>query len=157
MAVEALAGALILAGLAGVVVPVLPGVLLSWSGVLLWALWRQSGTGWAVLGAATAIMVLGSVVKYLVPGRRLRDAGVPWSSLAAGTLLGVVGFFVVPVLGLPLGFLVGVYAAERIRLNHADARSSTVAAIKGVGLSMVIELLTGLLIGVTWVAGLLLG
>nr|WP_284290737.1 DUF456 family protein [Angustibacter aerolatus] len=52
------------------------------------------------------------MVKYVLPGRRLKDAGVPWWTTLAGVALGVVGFFVVPVVGLLLGFVLGVYLAE---------------------------------------------
>jgi uncharacterized protein len=66
------AGIMILAGLVGVVVPVLPALPLVWGGVLVWALGRQDAAGWAVLLVATVIAVAGLIVKYLLPGRRLR-------------------------------------------------------------------------------------
>jgi hypothetical protein len=45
------------------------------------------------------------------------------------------------VVGLPLGFVLGVYAAERLRLRtHAAAWPSTVEAMKGTGLSVLIGL-----------------
>ncbi|MFN8080292.1 MAG: DUF456 domain-containing protein [Kineosporiaceae bacterium] len=157
MGITVLAGVLIVAGLIGIVVPVLPGLLLSWAGVLVWALSLRTGAAWTTLGIASAIMVLGTVIKYLVPGRTLREAGVPWSTLGLGTLLGIVGFFVVPVVGLFVGFVAGVYLGERVRLNdNSAAWPSTVAALRAVGLSMLIELLAGLLIAATWAAALIL-
>lgn len=157
MGITVLAGVLIVAGLIGIVVPVLPGLLLSWAGVLVWALSLRTGAAWTTLAIATTIMVLGTVIKYLVPGRTLREAGVPWSTLGLGTLLGIVGFFVVPVVGLFVGFVAGVYLGERVRLNdNSAAWPSTVAALRAVGLSMLIELLAGLLIAATWGAALIL-
>lgn len=157
MGITVLAGVLIVAGLIGIVVPVLPGLLLSWAGVLVWALSLRTGAAWTTLAIATTIMVLGTVIKYLVPGRTLREAGVPWSTLGLGTLLGIVGFFVVPVVGLFVGFVAGVYLGERVRLNdNSAAWPSTVAALRAVGLSMLIELLAGLLIAATWAAALIL-
>ena len=79
-----LAGLIMLIGLAGVVVPFLPGLALVWGGVLLWALLRQDAVGWATLAIATALLAAGTIAKYLLPGRRLREAGVPWSSLFLG-------------------------------------------------------------------------
>src|SRR3954449_6740464 len=93
----ALAGLIMLVGLAGVVVPFLPGLALVWGGVLLWAVLRHDALAWTTLAVATALLVAGTIAKYLFPGRRLREAGVPWSSLFLGGALGVVGFFVVPV------------------------------------------------------------
>ncbi len=69
-----------------------------------------------MLGIAVAVVALGSVAKYLLPGRQLRDSGVPGRTIVAGGVLGIVGFFVVPVVGLFVGFVLGIYAAELVRL-----------------------------------------
>src|SRR5687767_3982637 len=115
----AVAGLLILLGLAGVVVPVLPGLLLVWAGVLVWFLDDRDTQRMTVLIAVTLVLALGTVVKYLVPGRRLREAGVPWGTIALGALLGIIGFFVVPVIGLLLGFVLGVWLGEMMRLGDS--------------------------------------
>jgi uncharacterized protein len=152
-----LVGVAIAVGLAGVLLPVVPGLLLCWGAVLVWALVERTAVAWTVLTVATALFAVSQVVKYLVPGRRLRSAGVPWGSLAAGGVLGVVGFFVIPVVGMVLGFVGGVYGAERLRLRtHAAAWPSTVRALQAVGLSVLIELGAGLLIAATWLAAVLL-
>lgn len=152
-----LVGVAIAVGLAGVLLPVVPGLLLCWGAVLVWALAERTAVAWTVLTVATALFAVSQVVKYLVPGRRLRSAGVPWGSLAAGGVLGVVGFFVIPVVGMVLGFVGGVYGAERLRLRtHAAAWPSTVRALQAVGLSVLIELGAGLLIAATWLAAVLL-
>jgi uncharacterized protein YqgC (DUF456 family) len=151
-----LAGLAILVGILGVVIPVVPGLLLCWAGVLLWAIFADGGwPKWLVFAVATAIALLGTVVKYAWPGRNLRRGGVPNRSLAAGGLLGLVGFFAVPVVGLPLGFVLGVYLAERARLeDNRQAWPSTKHALKAAGLSMLIELFAGIIIGITWIIGL---
>jgi uncharacterized protein YqgC (DUF456 family) len=152
-----LVGVAIAVGLAGVLLPVVPGLLLCWGAVLVWALVERTAVAWTVLTVATALFAVSQVVKYLVPGRRLRSAGVPWGSLAAGGVLGVVGFFVIPVVDMVLGFVGGVYGAERLRLRtHAAAWPSTVRALQAVGLSVLIELGAGLLIAATWLAAVLL-
>ena len=144
--------ALVLAvGLVGVVLPVLPGLLLVWAGVLLWASEEGTALGWGVLAAATAVLLGSQVVKYLVPGRRLRSAGVPTRTLLAGAVLGVVGFFAVPVVGLLLGFVLGVWLAELTHLRSArPAWASTVHAIKAVVLSTAIELSAGFVVVAGW-------
>jgi uncharacterized protein YqgC (DUF456 family) len=149
----AVVGVAILVGLLGVLVPVLPGLLVCWAAVLVWALVERTVTAWVVLGVASALFAVSQVVKYVVPGRRMRGAGVPWRTLAAGGALGIVGFFVVPVVGAVLGFVGGVYGAERLRLgSHEAAWPSTVHALKAVGLSVLIELGAGLLIAAAWLA-----
>ncbi|MER6596196.1 DUF456 domain-containing protein, partial [Micromonospora purpureochromogenes] len=127
------------------------------SGVLVWALFGGAGPGrWAVLAAATVVAAGGTVVKYAWPGRNLKRTGVPTSSLLAGGLLGLVGFFVIPVVGLVLGFVGGVFGAERLRLGSNQlAWPATVQALKAAGLSMMVEFLAGLVVAALWVAGLL--
>jgi uncharacterized protein YqgC (DUF456 family) len=144
---------MILAGLVGVVVPVLPALPLVWGGVLVWALGRQDAAGWATVAVATVIAVVGLVVKYLLPGRRLRASGVPTSSMLAGGVLGVVGFFVVPVVGLVLGFVLGVYLSELHRVGAGPAWPATKAAVKAVGLSVLIELAAAVLAASVWAVG----
>lgn len=155
-AITVVAALLVVVGIVGIVVPILPGLVLTWAGVALWALATRGVVGWSVFFAATLVVVLGSVVKYLLPGKKLRESGVPWSTIAAGGVLGVVGFFVVPVLGLVLGFLAGIYLAEMVRLGgHEQAWPSTKRALVLTGWSILIELATGLLTAAIWVGGML--
>jgi uncharacterized protein YqgC (DUF456 family) len=152
-----LAAVLIVVGLAGVLIPLLPGPILIWVGIALWAFDRADVTGWAVLVVTSAILALGLVAKYLLPGRRLREAGVPWITLAFGVLLGVIGFFVIPILGLPIGFVLGVYLAELSRLgSNAAAWPSTRQAVTAVGISMLIEFGSGLLAAAVWLGAVIL-
>ena len=145
-------GLLMLVGLIGIAVPVLPGLFLVWAAVLIWAFAVRTSAGWVVLGIATVLALLGLLLQYLVPGRRLRTAGVTTTATMAGAALAVVGFFVIPVVGGFLGFALGVYLAERVkRGDHAMAWSSTRHALKAIGLSIGIELVTGLAIAATWV------
>ena len=147
-------GLIILVGIVGIVVPFLPGLLLVWAAVLVWAIESQGAAGWVVLGIATMLALTGALLQYLLPGRRMARAGVTTSSTVAGLVLGIVGFFVVPVAGAFLGFALGIYLAERIKLEtHSAAWPSTKQALKAVALSMGIELLTGLAIATTWLVG----
>lgn len=148
---EVLVGLAVLVGLVGVVVPVLPGALLVWAAILVWALVTQTTLGWAVLAVATVSVAAVQVVKYLVPERRLREAGVPRRSVVVGGLLGLAGFFLVPVVGLPVGFVAGVYLAERRRLRgHEAARRGTWLAMRAAGLSVLIELAGTLVAALGW-------
>ncbi|WP_066582426.1 DUF456 family protein [Cellulomonas timonensis] len=121
-----LVAALVIAvGLVGVVVQVLPGSVLVLAAVGVWAAF----TGGAV-----------------------RDwAGVPGSTLVWGGIAGVVGFFVVPVVGLPLGFVGGVYATQRVRDgDHATAWAATRAAVRATGITILVELAGALLATAAW-------
>jgi len=155
---EVLVALAILVGLVGVVVPVLPGLVLVFGAVLVWALESRSLTGWVVLAVVALLFAVGQVAKYLLPGRRLREAGVPASTMLAGGALGVVGFFVIPVVGVFLGFVLGVYLAELLRCrSHAAAWPSTLHALRAAGWSILIELAAGLLMAGAWALGVAAG
>lgn len=156
--VTLLCGLALAVGILGVIVPVLPGLVLCWAGVLAWALFADRGWGkWVVLALATLIALVGVVVKYAWPGRNLKRTGVPNRSLFIGGVFGLVGFFVIPVVGLILGFVLGIWVAERIRLGDSRlAWPSTTHALRAAGLAMLIELGAGLGIAFVWLAGLAL-
>ncbi|GAA4968415.1 DUF456 domain-containing protein [Pseudonocardia tropica] len=157
-ALAVVAGLMMLVGLAGIVLPVLPGPLLIVGGVAVWAVPRGDAVGWWVLGIAVLVTVAGQVAKYLLPGRRLKAAGVPTRTLFAGLVLGVVGFVVVPVVGLFLGFVLGVWLAELARLpDAATAWRSAREALTAVGWSILIELAAGLVTVAVWIGGLVVG
>ncbi len=150
---EILIAVLIAVGIAGIIVPVLPGTVLVLGAILVWALEIGTSTAWVVFAVATTLLAAGTVVKYLVPGRRLKASGVPNRTLLVGGVLAFVGFFVVPVVGLFLGFVLGIYLAERARVGAARAWPSTTAALKAVGVSILIELVAAAAAAATWVVG----
>lgn len=144
-------------GMVGIVVPLLPGTLLVFGAIAVWAVVEQNVTAWVTLGVVTAILGAALLIKYLWPMRRMRAADVRTMSLVAGGVLGVIGFFVIPVLGLVIGFVGGVYAAELgVRRDQRVAWASTVHAVKGVALSVGVELVGALLATVAWAVGVYL-
>lgn len=148
----------IVAGLVGTIVVVLPGILIVWASVLVWALVGENPYRWWVLGAATVIVAASTVLKYLVPGRRLTEAGVPGWTLALAGLGGVVGFFLIPVVGFFVGFVLGLLGAELVRLKDlAVAWPATKTALVAVGISVAVELFSGLVIAAVWVAAVVAG
>ena len=153
---ELLVGIAILVGLVGIVLPIVPGSILILSAILVWATEDGSRTAWIVFSVATVLLMSGAIVKYTIPGRSLKATGVPNRSLLAGGLLGVVGFFVIPVVGLLIGFVLGIYLSERHRVGADPAWPSTQAALKAVGVSILIELAAALLATTAWIAGAVL-
>ena len=140
-----IAGAQIVLGLAGIIIPVSPGTLLIGLALVGWAAITGGSTAWTAAAIVVILLGLGFVVKFAVPHRRLRDAGVPPSTIVVGAILGVIGFFAIPVVGLFIGFIGGVWLAEARRLGAPRAWPSTKAALMATGLSLLIELTSGLL------------
>ena len=150
---EVLVALAILVGLVGILVPILPGGVLILAAVLVWAIDVGGATAWSVFAVVALLLVAGTVVKYAVPGRRLRSSGIPSATTWFGVGLAIVGFFVIPVVGLFIGFVLGVYLAERRRVGAAAAWPSTKEALRAVGVSILIELAAGLIAALVWVAG----
>lgn len=153
---EVLLGGVIVLGLVGVVVQVLPGALLVLGAVVVWAVLEGTALAWAV--AVVAVLATGAalVVKYLLAGKHLKRAGVPNATLVWGGLAGIVGFFVVPVVGLPLGFVVAVYLVELGRLGERRrAWRATVAALQATGITILVELAGALVASGAWLVAVL--
>ena len=114
------------------------------------------GAKWGVFAAVTVIALFATIVKYAWPGRNLKRRGVSNWSIFLGGVLAIVGFFVVPIVGIVLGFVLGIFLAERVRLRDTGfAWQSTKHAVKAVGLSILIELGAALFIGVIWLIAVL--
>lgn len=144
-------GAAVVLGLAGIVVPVLPGLPLVLGGLLVWAIVGGHWLGWVALVVGVLVSVAAWVLMYYLPGKRLQAAGVPNRVILVAALAGIIGFFVIPVLGLPLFFVAAVYLQETLR--HGDARSSlpsTWQAVLAYGLSILIELTAGMVAATAW-------
>lgn len=157
-ALTVLTGLGIMVGLVGTVLVVLPGIIIVWASVLVWALLGDNPWRWWVLAVATTLLLLSTVLKYLVPGRRLAEAGVPgWTLLVAGAG-GVVGFFVIPVVGFFVGFVLALLGSELLRLRDVSAAwPATRTALAAVGISVAVELFAGLLMAASWATAVTLG
>ncbi len=156
-ALVALCAALIAVGLIGVIVPILPGLPICLAGVFVWAYFGEYGSlGWTIFGICAAWLVIGTVLKYVWATARAKRGGVPNRTLLVAGLLGLIGMFVIPVVGLFVGFVAGVWLMEAKRLGSTErAWPATLVALKAVGLAIAIELTAGALIGGTWLVGVL--
>ncbi|MFK5584024.1 MULTISPECIES: DUF456 domain-containing protein [unclassified Serinicoccus] len=138
---EILTLVLMAVGVLGIVVPVLPGLLIVVLAVLVWVLAEQSTLGWVVLGVAAVVYLAGLVLQWAVPGQRLRRAGVPTSTLVIAVVCAIVLGVLVPVVGLFLGFPLGIFLISLLRTrDRRKAWHATGHALRAVGLNILIEL-----------------
>lgn len=155
---ELLVGLAVLVGLVGIVVPVLPGSLLIGAGVLVWAAVTNTTAGWLVFAASATLLATGALVTWFVQARHTRAAGVPGRSLVAAGIAGIVGFFVIPVVGLLLFFPLGLFLAEYARLREPRrAWASALVGLRATGLGMIAELGLALAAAGVWLAAVLSG
>jgi uncharacterized protein len=154
--VTALALVVMVVGLVGVVVPVLPGLLLVWlagAGTMLYL--GTDPAGWTVAVLLTLLFAVGSGATIWLPARQGRRGGVPLRSLLAALLGAVVGFVVLPVVGFLVGAFVGLLVGEQQRLGDwPAARASVGQVLRAYGVGVIVELVVGVLMIATWLVAL---
>jgi uncharacterized protein YqgC (DUF456 family) len=149
-----LCAALILVGLAGTVLPALPGTALVLAGILLGA-WIDDFTrvGGLTLTLVAAIAVLAWTLDYVAALMGARKVGASKQALLGAALGTVVGLFMglVGVLFMPLvGAAVGEYLARR---DHRQAVKVGTATWLGMMLGMIAKVvLAFVMVGVFAVA-----
>ena len=85
---------------------------------------------------------------------RAGTCGVATGLSVVGGIVGIVGFFVVPVVGLILGFILGAMVSELVRgWSFEQAWRGAVAAMKAAGASMLVELSGALIATTIWLVG----
>lgn len=154
---EVLVGVAIFVGLIGIVVQVLPGAVLVLGGILVWAIFTGGVEAWVVFGIAAAAIAVAEVAQWLIAGKHLRKANLPWLTLAVGGIAGIVGFFVVPVIGLFLFFVGAIFLLEWARHKEVPAAwASTKAAVQATLITIGVQLIGSLIATGAWVVGLFL-
>jgi uncharacterized protein YqgC (DUF456 family) len=146
-------------GVVGTVVPVVPGLILVWAAALVYGLVAGFGiVGASAFALISALALAGIVIGVSLPKRAAASGGAAPSSMRVGALLAVVGFFVVPVIGLVLGGVLGVFLGEFVRTRDTGAAwHATVAAMKGFGIAAVVQVVVGLAMVAVWVLWVVLG
>lgn len=144
-------------GLIGTLVPLLPGLSLIWVTALVYGAVDGFGASGLIAFALITLLLGASVAaKIALPHRRARAGGAPTRTLLIGALAGLVGFFVIPVVGLALGAVLGVLAAEYQRTRDRSlAWASTKGVIVGMGLAAAVEFGAGVIMVVAWVGWVL--
>jgi uncharacterized protein YqgC (DUF456 family) len=98
----------------------------------------------------------GMLTGAVLTGKRLKERRIPNLSILVGVVAGIVGMFVIPVVGLFVGFAVGLLLSEFVRLrNFKDAAGASAAALKAMGLGMLAELGCAFGAGTVWSIGVI--
>jgi uncharacterized protein len=139
-------------GLVGTIIPMMPGLAVIWIAGLAYGLIGEFGTlGAGAFAAMTVLLAMGTVASYALPHRAGVLAGAGRTSLRLGIAGAVVGFFVIPVLGLPIGAVLGVLLGEQRRLGDwGEAWATTRKVVVGFGLGALAEFVAGVLMVASW-------
>jgi uncharacterized protein YqgC (DUF456 family) len=142
---------LMLLGMIGIIVPILPGIFLIWLGVALYV-WQ---TGFEVISISMfllmSILVLFAGTSDLwLPYFGAKKSGAAKRSYLLSTIGALVGSFIVPIIGTVVGFVLGLFIGEYWKHQNADtAVSVSWGGLKGWGIATLIQLVAGV-----WIIGL---
>jgi uncharacterized protein len=154
-----IAGIVMLVGLAGVFLPVLPGIELVWLAALGYGVFN----GFTVAGVIcflwiTILVAIGLSSDIWITGIGMKTSGTSLLAILVGGLLLLVGSLVfTPIVGVLLA-IVGVVAVEWLRhRNWKKAIQSAGTAIAGCGLSYGFKFVVGLMMMAIWVLWVVIG
>ena len=118
-----LTAALMLVGLIGCIIPVLPGPLLVLLGAFVYA-WHTDYTvvSWAVLGVLAGLTLFSQLLDYLASMIGAKKFGAGKWGMAGALVGGVAGLFSAGVLGIIIGPFIGAIVFELA--GGKDFRSS---------------------------------
>jgi uncharacterized protein YqgC (DUF456 family) len=156
-----LAVAFILVGVVGTVVPILPGMLLVWFTVLVYA-WRTGfeAVGWPSLIFITIIALVTGLSNVWLPLLGAQKTGAAKRALVLGVVGAVVGTFIIPIpiLGTVIGYAIGVFLGEFIKVRDWRlALKASLGGVAGWGVSTIVEIVGALLILAIFVVQVLSG
>ena len=149
-----LSAALVVVGLAGIVLPALPGTVLVFAGLALGA-WIDDFTrvGWLAMGTIAVLAILAWLMDYVSAMLGAKRAGASRQAVIGAALGTVAGIFMglVGVLFMPLvGAAVGEFMARR---NHQQAVRVGVATWIGLMAGMLAKfVLAFMMVGIFLVA-----
>lgn len=148
--------AFMLIGLVGIIIPVLPGIVLVWLAVLVYAVIEGfEAVGWITFTVITLITLIAGTADIWLSFLGAKSTGASRRSLLLGAIGGILGFLflgaVIPiigslfggVIGYALGILLGQY--HKYRDWRLAARAS-LGGMAGWGLATAIQLGAALII-----------
>ena len=135
------AAVLIVVGIGGIIVPVLPGSPLVAIGLLVWAIFAGDPWVWGLCAIGIIAVIAGMTSGLILTSRGLKRDEIPGRTVTIAIIAGIIGFFVLPAFGLPIGFILGLVGAEYYRQRDwSEAGKSSISTLKSLGIGLIIEL-----------------
>ena len=139
-------------GLLGLIIPILPGLVIIWTAALVYGI--IDGFSWgngAIFALMTILMLVGSILDNVIMGASARTKGAPWFTIAVALVLGVLGSIIFPPFGGLIAALLGMFGLEFFRQRDwRKALDSTKSMALGCGWSAVIRAGMGVIMIALW-------
>ncbi len=138
---------LLVVGILGTFLPVLPGLLLSFCGLLIYKFGADTDLPMAYIWIFGILTAISSVLNYIIPAKTTKKyGGTRWGSIGSvvGTFLGM--FFIPIPFGFLIGMFLGVFIGELLHdnrdMNKAlnATKGSFIGFLYGTGFSFVVGL-----------------
>ncbi len=148
--------AVMLVGLAGTVLPALPGIELIWLAAVAYGVvaWFASGFSWwgvLMLILITILLIVGEALTFVVAQTAAVKTGASWQAVIASIVLGLIGMFIIPIVGALLGAMLGVFLVEYYRRRKwKEALRATTGTLWGYGLAIGAQFVIGVVMMGIW-------
>ncbi|SIQ61943.1 hypothetical protein SAMN05880574_11846 [Chryseobacterium sp. RU37D] len=131
-------------GILGTFLPILPGLLLSMCGLLIYKFGTDSDLSMIYIWAFGILTVISIVLSYVIPAKtNQKYGGTRWGSI--GSVIGmIIGMFLPIPLGFLIGMFAGVFVGELLHdskdMNKAlkSTKGAFIGFIYGTGFSFVV-------------------
>lgn len=123
---------LVLVGIAGCLLPVLPGPPLAWAGLLLLSFTKSATFSTSFLISTAIVTLILTVLDYCLPGYVVRKKGGSKAGERGALAGAIIGVFMGP-LGIILGPFVGAWAGEMWAKNGDVQQSLRIAFSSFIG------------------------
>ena len=120
----------LLVGLLGTFLPVLPGLLLSLCGLLIYKFGTDADLPMVYIWIFSILTLVSAILNYVIPAKTNRKyGGTRWGSI--GSIIGtIVGILFIPV---PFGFLIGMFLGVFVGelLHDSKDKKKAINSVKG--------------------------
>ena len=139
---------LMILGIIGIIVPLLPGIILIWLAVLTYVFaYGMETLGWISFILITLIALVTGTSDLWMSLLGAKTGGASGRSLLYGGIGAIVGSFFAPLLGTLIGYAVGILLGEyQKRGDWAAAWKTSAGGLAGWGVATAVQFGGGLLI-----------
>lgn len=104
---------IIFVGVLGSILPVLPGCVIVWAGIVVYKLWVPDGVSWHLVGYTAGLAALAQLLDFIAGYYGTKKFGGSTRGAIGAVLGGIIGPFVLtPFIGLVIGPVIGAILGE---------------------------------------------